>query len=456
MPVFWEASYMLRDQWDKSLDAGMSDPTAFKDEKAAKMYRPAPTNAAAARRGSVAAKPGVALEVMSWLSRATLDIIGQAGFGFNFASLDPHASQTKLGTVFSTLFNHGAAKMTAHTLLVRTMMERTLAVLPIEQIIAGPRIKAARKTFKSMDDESRKIVEGKRQEVLADAGKPKDLISLLIKATLRDAKMHLTDTELQGQMTTFILAGHETTSTYLSWTLWRLALNPKVQDKLREEVRAARRAALDKGHEEMTVDELNAMHYMDCVLREVGRLDPPVPMSQRTAQVDDVVPLGTPVKSPVDGKMRSSVNIKAGTQIIIAIAAYNRSREHFGQDADEFRPERWDELGNRAAGDGHASCGVWSPLMTFLAGARACIGFRFALLELKTCVHLLLSHRLLPLAHTLAQDPRRLARALRLRSQGRSDAGRAPRRRRPAPRHLWRGGARLPPASHRHARAHGR
>lgn len=74
-----------------------------------------------------------------------------------------------------------------------------------------------------------------------------------MKANTTDAKM--SDAELQGQMTTFLLAGHETTSTSLTWTLWRLAQNAGVQDKLRKEVRAAKRLAKEQGRDEIGSDE---------------------------------------------------------------------------------------------------------------------------------------------------------------------------------------------------------
>jgi cytochrome P450 len=63
-----------------------------------------------------------------------------------------------------------------------------------------------------------------------------------------------------------LLAGHETSGTSLTWLLWRLSQNPKVQDRLRAEVRAARRAAIQAGRDEISSDELEGLEYLDAVV----------------------------------------------------------------------------------------------------------------------------------------------------------------------------------------------
>lgn len=106
--------------------------------------------------------------------------------------------------------------------------------------------------------------------------------------------------------------------------------------------------------------------------RETFRFLPPVPETIREAAMDDTIPVGN------DGM---SVKISAGEQVVIPISAIHRSQEVFGADASIFRPERWLEQ-NLNSG----SSGIWAGLMTFLGGPRACIGFRFAIMELKVLV----------------------------------------------------------------------
>jgi cytochrome P450 len=71
---------------------------------------------------------------------------------------------------------------------------------------------------------------------------------------------------------TFLLAGHLTTSVSLSWALLTLAQHPHEQDLLREELV---KAFPDKSKFNPTFDEINALKYMDCVVKETLRLFPP-------------------------------------------------------------------------------------------------------------------------------------------------------------------------------------
>ena len=86
----------------------------------------------------------------------------------------------------------------------------------------------------------------------------------------------------------FIVAGHETTSTATTWCLFALSQAPHVQEKLRRELLAVK-------SDTPTMDELDALPYLDMVVRETLRLYAPVPTTMRVATKDDVIPLGTPV-----------------------------------------------------------------------------------------------------------------------------------------------------------------
>lgn len=71
------------------------------------------------------------------------------------------------------------------------------------------------------------------------------------------------------------------------WTLFALTQDLKVQRKLREEL-------LRVSNDNPSMDELQALPYLDMVLKEVLRFHSPVPMTMRVAVEDDVVPLNTP------------------------------------------------------------------------------------------------------------------------------------------------------------------
>lgn len=72
------------------------------------------------------------------------------------------------------------------------------------------------------------------------------------------------------------------------WTLFSLSNNPDIQQKLREELNTI----LD---DEPSLDQLNALKYLDAVIRESLRLHPPISCVLRTAAEDMMVPLSHPI-----------------------------------------------------------------------------------------------------------------------------------------------------------------
>ncbi|GAA5974169.1 hypothetical protein JCM21900_003387 [Sporobolomyces salmonicolor] len=365
-PVFFEHAYQLRDIWSSLIQTSAEDDAAFASKEAARAYRDS--------------KPDgeVAIEVLAWLSRLTLDIIGVAGFGYQFNALS--RSSNALASVFSGMFSPrasaaGKRQTPARFFLQRTLSQliRALPVLNIAKWIPNQRIQDVRKGFETLESESRKIIENKQGEVEKDGLESvrgsKDLIALLLKAAEKDAKTRMTPEELRGQLTTFVLAGSETTSTALTWTLHALSRFPEKQQKLRDEIRAARKRAEAEGRDELESDELAALPYLDAVAREVLRLESPVTATVRHAARADLIPLSKPLRSASSPtKTISHIPVEPGQVIFIPIAAVNRSKEVFGDDADEFRPERWLE-GEREIEGG---VGVWAHILSFLAGLRVC------------------------------------------------------------------------------------
>ena len=132
-------------------------------------------------------------------------------------------------------------------------------------------------------------------------------------------------------------------------------------------------------------EELNALPYLDKFVHESLRFDNPVPGTIRVATTDSVIPLGSPVRGR-DGTMVESVTIKKGTEVFIPIMVVNRSKAIWGPDADQFNPDRFDKQGVPSQ---HVP-GVYGNLLSFLGGARNCIGYRFALAEIKAMLFMLL------------------------------------------------------------------
>ena len=78
-------------------------------------------------------------------------------------------------------------------------------------------------------------------------------------------------------------------STATTWALFALTQNREAQDKLRNEL-------LSVGTDNPTMDELNALPYLDLVVRETLRLHAPVASTMRVAIQDDIMPLSEPIK----------------------------------------------------------------------------------------------------------------------------------------------------------------
>ncbi|KAK7051716.1 cytochrome P450 [Favolaschia claudopus] len=321
----------------------------------------------------------IEIEVLSWMRRLTLDVIGQAGFNYQFNALEPKGKPNELSEVFSELFHSPHANSYARYRIAQ-------AIIPLLKFIPGPGYNVVLAARHRMLGIGRQIVSASKAKILATpeektlTGK-RDLLSTLLKANLSTAipdTQRLNDREVIAQIPNFFLAGHETTSSAVSWALYALSEHPLVQKALREEL-------LSLPTDNPTMDELNALPYLEQVVRETMRVHAPAVFTQRIAVADDVLPLSKPYIDK-DGKSHDSLAIAKGQMIHIPILAINTDPEIWGDDAAQFKPERWENLPESVS----VVPGVWANLFTFFAGPHNCIGFRFSLAELKALLFILI------------------------------------------------------------------
>ncbi|GLB42644.1 putative cytochrome p450 [Lyophyllum shimeji] len=203
---------------------------------------------------------------------------------------------------------------------------------------------------------------------------PHNLVSLLAQSnTIEDVSGHprMTDEDILAQVHTFFCAGYLTTSLTVTWALYELTQNKMVQNKLREEL-----LAVDTDNP--TMDQLNSLPYLDMFIRETLRLHAPLETTVRAAVEDVVLPLNHPVTDQ-KGVSHHILRLRKGQMVFIPILVMNRQKSIWGDDALEFRPERWKTIPSAA----REVPGVWGNMMTFFDGPRACPGFRFSLVEMR-------------------------------------------------------------------------
>ena len=134
----------------------------------------------------------------------------------------------------------------------------------------------------------------------------KDLLELMMTATDEttvEGVSRLSDDEVVAQSFIFLLAGSETSSNTLSFTVYHLACNPGVQDKLRSDIRDAFETHANK---KPLYEIAQSIEYLDCVIKESQRLCPPVPHPNRECQEDFNL---------------NGIHIPAGTEVVIPVYA---------------------------------------------------------------------------------------------------------------------------------------
>ena len=186
--------------------------------------------------------------------------------------------------------------------------------------------------------------------VRADPDRDAPLVRALITAADPHTGQPLSDDDICHELVLFILAGHDTTSTTLTYSLWALGHHPAVQDRVFEEVSAL-------GDRPLTPDDVPRLGHTVRVLHEALRLCPPGAGTPRLLKKDLVV----------DG-----YRLEAGTVAVVSFYAMHRDPRLWGDpltfDPDRFLPER---------SQGRSR---WQYL-PFGGGPRSCIGDHFAMLE---------------------------------------------------------------------------
>jgi cytochrome P450 len=178
-----------------------------------------------------------------------------------------------------------------------------------------------------------------------------DLVSLLIGAADEKTGERLSDDEIRDQALVFLMAGHETTATSLTFALHLLGHHPEVQHRVHEEVDAV------LGGQAPTFDNVRALEYTTMVVKEAMRLYPAAPNIARMSKT----------AFEADGY---TIPAQAGT-IVSSWGTHRHPK--FWDDPWAFDPERFTPEREKAR---HRYA-----YFPFGGGPRACIGQYFSMLE---------------------------------------------------------------------------
>jgi cytochrome P450 len=226
-----------------------------------------------------------------------------------------------------------------------------VALLPYD--LPGMPYRRFRQIAEELEVEFRKVIAHKR----AQGTESGDALAILLDAR-DESDNSLTDDDLLGHLSTLFTAGHETTASALTWTLFLLSQHPRVMQDLMDEMDSKLKGAAP------TIEQLySGLPVLDGVVNESLRMFPPGMWIYRTSSAPFQL-----------GRFK----LPKGTHIIFSPAATHYRPEIF-EDPHTFMPERWRTI----------NPGTYE-YMPFGGGPRRCLGATFANTELRLALPIIL------------------------------------------------------------------
>ncbi|XP_043705540.1 cytochrome P450 86A22-like [Telopea speciosissima] len=311
------------------------------------------------------------VDLQDLLLRLTFDNICGLTFGKDPHTLSPCLPENRFASAFDR-----ATEATLQRFILPQVIWKFKKWLRLGQEVT------LSQSIRHMDKYLSNVIETRKLELqqnlaAEEKGNPHDDMLSRFMNTKED----YSDSFLQDQVLSFILAGRDTSAVALSWFFWLLTLNPKVEKKILREIctvlMETRGDDMSKWLEEPLVfDEFDRLVYLKAALSETLRLYPSGPQGWKHVVTDDVLPDGT--------------FVPAGSKIIYSMYSVGRMEWTWGEDCMKFRPERWlspDEKSYKVKDE--------FKFMAFNAGPRICLGKDLAYMQMKSiATAVLLRHRL--------------------------------------------------------------
>jgi cytochrome P450 len=274
---------------------------------------------------------GQVVDVDEAMMHVALEVVGASLFGSDLSADAERLAQATLDAL-------------------DVVVKKARSPLPMPVRVPTPSNVVLRRAVRQLDDAVTAMLDERKAR--PDDGRPRDMLDLLVAARDEEGGA-LSAQQVRDQVVTFIVAGHETVASALTWAWDLLAENPAAYDALTAEADAL---ATNPG-----IDDLASLPYTSAVLDETLRLYPPAwVVSRRALEADELA--GVPVAA-------NSLVIVSPWLVHRHAAAWDRP--------EEFDPTRFLD----AEGARRRDVAAVTAYLPFGAGPRLCIGRDMALLE---------------------------------------------------------------------------
>ncbi|KAF8727837.1 hypothetical protein HU200_018401 [Digitaria exilis] len=226
-------------------------------------------------------------------------------------------------------------------------------------------------TLEEIIEERRRVRDEKQVRCggIADADADENLVDVLIASQERGGLgFNLNKDSIKAIIFDMFTAGTRTLASTLSWGMSELMRNERVMDQLQGEIREAFRGMVSVTEADL---QTRSLPYLKLVIKETLRLHPPVPL---------LVPRESVESCEIEGYV-----IPARSRVIVNVWAIGRDKKYWGDDADEFKPERFKDSTVDFMGSSYE-------FLPFGAGRRICPGIAYGLPVLEMVLVQLLYH----------------------------------------------------------------